>query len=55
LDNVDKATLNRIELFNFDELVKSHFVNDIEKFWKKIHKSPGVKNFKLFEGVSPSF
>jgi len=40
---------------NFDKLVKSHFANDIEQFWKKIQNEPGVKNFKLFEGVSPSF
>jgi len=40
---------------NIDKLVKSHFANDIEPFWKKIHPSPGVKNIKLFEGVSPSF
>jgi len=46
---------NVLDKFIFDELVKSHFVSDIEKFWKRIHKSPGVKNFKLFEGVSPSF
>jgi hypothetical protein len=30
-------------------------VNNIEQFWKKIHDEPGVKNCKLFEGVSPSF
>jgi len=41
--------------FKFDRLVKSHFANDIEQFWKKIQNEPGVKNFKLFEGVSPSF
>jgi len=40
---------------NDDKLVKSHFANDIEQFWKKIQNEPGVKNFKLFEGVSPSF
>jgi len=38
-----------------DKLVKSHFANDIEPFWKKIQNEPGVKNFKLFEGVRPSF
>ena len=38
-----------------DKLVKSHFANDIEQFWEKIRNEPGVKNFKLFEGVSPSF
>jgi len=38
-----------------DKLVKSHFANNIEQFWKKIRNEPGVKNFKLFEGVSPSF
>jgi len=37
----------------FDELVKSHFASDIEQFWKKIQIEPGVKNCKLFEGVSP--
>jgi len=37
-----------------DKLVKSHFVNDIEPFWKKIQNEPGVK-IKLFEGVRPSF
>jgi len=36
----------------FDKFVKSHFANDIEPFWKKIQNEPGVKNFKLFEGVS---
>jgi len=40
---------------NKDKLVKSHFANDIEQFWKKIQNEPGVKNFKLFEAVSPSF
>jgi len=39
----------------FDKLVKSHFANGIEQFWKKIQNEPGVKNFKLFEGVRPSF
>jgi len=39
----------------FDKFVKSHFANEIEQFWKKIQNEPGVKNFKLFEGVSPSF
>jgi len=29
-------------------------VSDIEQFWKKIHDESGVKNCKLFEGVSPS-
>jgi len=38
----------------FDELVKSHFASDIEQFWRKIQVEPGVKNCKLFEGVSPS-
>ena len=38
-----------------DKLVKSHFANDIEQFWKKIRNEPGVKNFKLFEGDSSSF
>jgi len=38
-----------------DKLVKSHFANDIEPFWEKIQNEPGVKNFKLFEGVRPSF
>jgi len=39
----------------FDKRVKSHFANDIEPFWIKIQNEPGVKNFKLFEGMSPSF
>jgi len=43
------------DFFKFDKLVKSHFANDIELFWKKIQNEPGVKNFKLFEGVRPSF
>jgi len=34
---------------------KSCFANDFEPFWKKIQNESGVKNFKLFEGVSPSF
>jgi len=29
-------------------------VSDIEQFWRKIHDASGVKNYKLFEGVSPS-
>jgi hypothetical protein len=29
-------------------------VSDIEQFWRKIHDVSGVKNCKLFEGVSPS-
>jgi len=41
--------------FIVDKLVKSHFANDIEQFWKKIQNEPGDKNFKLFEGDSPSF
>jgi len=43
------------EIYNIEKLVKSHFANDIEQFGKKIQNEPGVKNFKLFEGVSPSF
>jgi len=38
-----------------DGLVKSYFANDFEQFWKKIQNEAGVKNFKLSEGVSPSF
>jgi len=30
-------------------------VSDIKEFWKKIHDVSGVKNCKLFAGVSPSF
>ena len=33
---------------------KKSFVNDIEQFWRKVHDASGVKNSKLFEGVSPS-
>jgi len=33
---------------------KKSFVSDIEQFWRKIHDASGVKNCKLFEGVSPS-
>jgi len=42
--------------FIVDSLVKSHFVSDIESALaeKKIHDEPGVKNCKLFEGVTPS-
>jgi len=29
-------------------------MSDIEQFWRKIHDESGVKNCKLFEGVSPS-
>ena len=35
-------------------LRKKSFVSDIEQFWRKIHDESGVKNCKLFEGVSPS-
>jgi len=38
-----------------DGFVKSHFATDIEPFWKEIQNGPGVKNFKLFVGVIPSF
>jgi len=38
-------------LLKFDKLVKSHFANDIEPFWKKIQNEPGVKNL----GRSPEF
>ena len=38
-----------------DEIGKSRFANDIVRFRKKIQKPAGVKNVKLFEGVSPSF
>ncbi len=30
-------------------------MSDIEQFWRKIHDESGVKNYKLFEGVSPSY
>ena len=29
-------------------------MSDIEQFWRKIHDASGVRNCKLFEGVSPS-
>ena len=41
-----------VTLYRFQ---KPCFANDIEQFWKKIYDEPGVKNCKLFEGVSPSF
>jgi len=31
-----------IQSSNIDKLVKSHFANDIEPFWKKIQNEPGV-------------
>jgi len=35
-------------------LKKGCFANNIEQFWNKMQDKAGVKNCKLFEGISPS-
>jgi len=44
-----RIKIEALDKRKFDKLVKSHFANDIEQFWKKIQNEPGVKNFKLFD------
>jgi len=44
-----ESFITQVSHLKVDKLVKSHFANDIEPFWKKIQNEPGVKNFKLFE------